>query len=135
MNFIFNILFLLISFELKQLYAYRWTVFEDENINVCNDQKCINRNHSVCSQIISKDCKKFSFLRIDRNDIKSIINGHNGLRNRVANNNFKPASNMNLLHWDYDLQRMSMGWLTQCIHEADNCKFICKYKKRSTQFL
>lgn len=51
-----------------------------------------------------------------------LLLGHNGLRNLVAYN--KSVANMNLLHWDMDLQHMAEGWIKQCQITTDSCNFI-----------
>lgn len=70
------------------------------------------------------NCQGFRKLILSPRNIGAIVDGHNGLRNRVAIQH--SASNMNLLHWDYDLQRMAEGWINQCIIDVDTCDFICK---------
>lgn len=112
-----------------RVFPYRWSVLDDddEDINACNNQKCGDRIHSSCAinQKPNERCKDFTILDIGQEEIEHIVNGHNGLRNRVANNYQKSASNMNLLHWDNDLQDMAKGWIIECIVNQDNCKFIC----------
>lgn len=117
-----------------RVFSYRWSVLDDddEDLDACNNQKCDERSHSSCAinQKPNERCKDFKMLDIGKEEIQHILNGHNGLRNRVANNYQKPASNMNLLHWDNDLHEMAKGWITECFLKQDNCKFICAtYKK------
>lgn len=128
----------IIAANLQIAYAYRWRVIDKDGIiDVCNDQQCDGRPHEVCfsdvsSRLSKSACSKyehFSMIAISRKEIHRIIDGHNGLRNRVALNSSRPATNMNLLHWDNKLQQMAEGWLSQCHFnggERNQCKFICE---------
>lgn len=115
--------------------AYRWTVIEDDTQDVCNNQTCGSRPHSVCLTLTegalpTATCSAqhtFKWLPIGPSEIGSIVDGHNGLRNRVAQSHFLPVSDMNVLHWDKDLQLMAEGWIGQCIVDRlDECEFICE---------
>lgn len=66
-------------------------------------------------------------LRFNRDMRRQVVNGHNGLRNRITYDAVMEASDMNLLHWDNELERMALGYVYQCQVEPDACKFICKY--------
>lgn len=63
-------------------------------------------------------------LPMDQKRIDYIVNGHNGLRNRIAKDTKRPASNMNLLYWDESLQRMAEGYIVKCFLMPDPCDFI-----------
>lgn len=115
--------------------AYRWSVIEDDITDVCNNQTCGSRPNSVCFALTpgalpTSNCSRhhtFKWLPIGPTIIREIVDGHNGLRNRVARSHFLPVSDMNVLHWDKDLQLMAEGWIGQCIVDRlDDCKFICE---------
>lgn len=133
-NMKFYIAFLLQILTIA-IHGYRWTVIEQDVKDACNGQKCGSRPHSVCLALNSgalptANCSAkhtFKWLTIGQNDIINIVNGHNGLRNRVAQSHFQPVSDMNVLHWDTDLQLMAEGWIGQCIVDRlDECQFICE---------
>uniref|UniRef100_A0A182SCN4 SCP domain-containing protein n=1 Tax=Anopheles maculatus TaxID=74869 RepID=A0A182SCN4_9DIPT len=69
-------------------------------------------------------CKKFAPIQLGPDSIKSFMMGHNGLRNKVATNPRQPATDMQFLHWDQDLQAMAERWVRQCIVGYDECDFI-----------
>lgn len=73
----------------------------------------------------AETCEDFEWIPI-RKIIKYILLGHNGLRNRVAKTEDKTVSNMNYIHWDYQLERMAEGWIAQCNRSTDSCNYICK---------
>lgn len=75
----------------------------------------------------SNHCKELvRLIPLKPHHIATFLNGHNGIRNRVAKSKtYDLAANMNILHWDYDLQRMAEGWIKQCKIQTDNCDFIC----------
>lgn len=115
--------------------AYRWTVIEEDTKDECNGKTCGARPHSVCLALTkgalpTATCLKkhtFKWLHIGPAEKRSIVDGHNGLRNRVARSHFLPVSDMNVLHWDEDLQLMAKGWIGQClVNQLDECQFICK---------
>lgn len=127
---------ILIEIFTISINAYRWTVIEDDVSDVCNKQQCGTRPHSVClalnkGGLPTANCSahhKFKWLPIGQRERSSIVDGHNGLRNRVARSHFLPVSDMNLLHWDKDLQRMAEGWIGQCyVNQLDECQFICEW--------
>lgn len=62
-------------------------------------------------------------MKVYARDKQHILDGHNGLRNRFAKEN--RASNMNVLHWDNDLQEMAEGWIRRCSIDVDICNYIC----------
>lgn len=106
--------------------TYKWSLFNNETLDVCNNQQCAERPHSSClPQVPSDSCKKFKNLPMKKREIEFIIKGHNGLRNYISQRPGKPASNMNLLHWDFDLQRMAYGWVVHCAIRKDDCNIIC----------
>lgn len=74
-----------------------------------------------------EDLKLISLLTLTLDDITTLLHGHNGLRNRIAMTKDNPVSNMNLLYWDRNLQRMAEGWIKQCIIDTDSCDFMCTY--------
>ncbi|XP_058120811.1 venom allergen 5-like [Anopheles ziemanni] len=106
---------------------YQWTIFDQDHIEFCSDRNtCNGRPHTMCYEANQTHprCKKFKPLVLDEKSIKSFMMGHNGLRNKVATNPQRPALDMQLLHWDSDLQAMAERWVRQCIVEYDECKFI-----------
>uniref|UniRef100_A0A182IYA8 SCP domain-containing protein n=2 Tax=Anopheles atroparvus TaxID=41427 RepID=A0A182IYA8_ANOAO len=106
---------------------YQWTIFNQENINLCSDRSsCGGRPHTMCYAINQTHprCTKFKPLVLDEKSIKSFMMGHNGLRNKVATNPHRPATDMQLLHWDRDLQSMAERWVRQCLVGYDECDFI-----------
>lgn len=123
--------------HLHMLNASQWAVLSSSSIKPsCQNQTCgpTRPTHSYClprkpDKIITPACRRFKHfhrLRIRDTSIRKIVDGHNGLRNRVALNYWQPASNMKLLHWDKDLQRMAEGWLAQCqLDKQDECDYLC----------
>lgn len=116
---------LLISFPF--CHNYQWTVLDGDTIDVCNNQKCGNRPHSSCfPHQPARTCTNFQEMKLGGKKKQFIIDGHNGLRNRVSKTPWQPASNMNLLHWDSDLMIMAHGWIVKCALQPDDCVYICK---------
>lgn len=77
--------------------GYQWNMFEIENIDLCNNNTCGNRIHTICypsNYTPSKRCGVFEPLKIRTRHLHM---GINGLRNKVARNMKYPASNMNYL--------------------------------------
>ncbi|GAB0098097.1 hypothetical protein DMENIID0001_137950 [Sergentomyia squamirostris] len=57
---------------------------------------------------------KVSFVKISPQVKSNFILGHNGLRNRVALRKDKPASNMNLIAWDLQMEMKAKSWIVSC---------------------
>ncbi|XP_049276684.1 venom allergen 5-like isoform X2 [Anopheles funestus] len=109
------------------LAQYQWTIFEQEHVNLCQDSySCGGRVHTMCYKPNETHprCEKFAPIRLGQDSIKSFMMGHNGLRNKVATDPRQPATNMQFLHWDKDLQSMAERWVRQCIIGYDECDFI-----------
>lgn len=102
---------------LKLTGAYQWTVFQEEEINFCFGEMsplglfrvskklmCGDREHTMCKldKVADKKCRKFEKMELTNLFIRSIVLGHNGLRNKVANDESKPAANMNYLVSDLE---------------------------------
>lgn len=118
-------LILLIILLIKTTISYKFSVIGFSTVKICNENQCSGREHTTCfSEKISKNCKNFNRIKFTSEHVNQILMGHNGLRNRVAMNSLRPASNMNLLHWDYDLEMMAAKWLVQCNLQPDVCDFI-----------
>lgn len=123
----------LITLLTSSTNAYRWSVIDADITDICNNQICGSSPHSVCLAVNenfpTSQClaRRFEWMKIGPTEIRGIVDGHNGLRNRVARSHFQPVSDMNLLYWDKDLQLMAEGWIGQCIVDRlDPCQFICE---------
>lgn len=147
-------LLVIFNVALHSSTGYRRNVIRHEINDdfACNNQTCDGRPHSSCplpqvsvplllsvvrrvhifiySLILAqhkKNCENLNLKRVvklTRGDIRMLLLGHNGLRNRVALTLNPPVSNMNLLHWDENLQQMAEGWIKQCTINTDACEFI-----------
>lgn len=117
---------LIILLLIKISISYKFSVIGFSTAKICNENQCSGREHTTCfsDEKLGKNCQKFNRIQFTSEHVNQILMGHNGLRNRVALNSLRPASNMNLLHWDYDLEMMAAKWLVQCIYEPDVCDFI-----------
>ena len=98
-------LIIIISVFINLTIGYRWSVFETEYLDVCNNGTCGDREHTMCRDIKKKpNCKNYIRLKLDAESIRNIVIGHNGLRNKVALNQEHPAGNMNYLVNNTQLQ-------------------------------
>lgn len=66
-------------------------------------------------------------MELSIEDVRMLVNGHNGLRNRVAVLPKSPVANMNMVHWDTHLEQMAEGWIKQCTIDTDSCEFIREF--------
>ncbi|XP_058061929.1 venom allergen 5-like [Anopheles bellator] len=117
----------LLGVVLSAMAQYRWTIFDQEHLKLCSDSyTCGGRQHTMCYQpnVTHARCQKFAPIVLGEESIKSFMMGHNGLRNKVATNPRLPATDMQFLHWDQDLQAMAERWVRQCIVGYDDCDFI-----------
>ncbi|XP_040175917.1 venom allergen 5-like [Anopheles arabiensis] len=106
---------------------YQWTIFDQEHVNLCSESySCGGRTHTMCYKANETHprCRRFEPIRLSEASIKSFMMGHNGLRNKVATDPRRPATDMQFLHWDRDLQSMAERWVRQCIVGYDECDFI-----------
>ncbi|XP_050090812.1 venom allergen 5-like [Anopheles aquasalis] len=110
------------------LAQYRWTIFEQEHVNLCADSGPCGggRPHTMCLEpnVTHARCQKFQPMVLSEVNIKSFMMGHNGLRNKVATNARFPAVDMQFLHWDSFLQAMAERWVRQCLLSYDECDSI-----------
>ncbi|CAO1437637.1 unnamed protein product [Diamesa serratosioi] len=108
--------------------GYRWSVFQTENVDLCNNGTCGNREHTMCREVKQRpNCTHYIKLILTEEIIRNIVIGHNGLRNKVALNTEHPAGNMNYLHWDRDLQDMAEKSLLYCSLKKEECPYICEF--------
>lgn len=120
-------LVIIISVLINAALGYRWSIFQTETLDLCNNGTCGDRDHTMCRIIRnSTKCKNFQLLKLPEEVIRNIVIGHNGLRNKVALNQEYPAGNMNYLHWDKDLREMAEKSLLYCSLEKEECPFICE---------
>lgn len=78
--------------------GYRWSIFQTENVDLCNNGTCGNREHTMCRDVKQRpNCTHYIKLVLTQEIIRNIVIGHNGLRNKVALNTEHPAGNMNYL--------------------------------------
>lgn len=77
--------------------GYRWSMFHDESLDLCNNSTCGDREHTMCRDVKQKPTCTYVKLKLTPENIRNIVIGHNGLRNKVALNKDYPAGNMNYL--------------------------------------
>ncbi|CAD7087508.1 unnamed protein product [Hermetia illucens] len=105
-------------------YKYRLITRED-SFDRCRNLKCEDgQPHSICLKANgpSANCAEFEILKMTAKRKNILINGHNGIRNKIAG--YFHIANMLLLHWDEDLHEMARGFLTRCTRGKDSCNFI-----------
>lgn len=90
-------LIVIISVLIYSTMGYRWSVFQAESLDLCNNNTCGDREHTMCRDIEQKPNCTYVKLKLTKSHIRNIVIGHNGLRNKVALNKDYPAGNMNYL--------------------------------------
>ena len=100
---------------------YQWTIFDQEHVNLCSESySCGGRTHTMCYKVSDAvrfkgqgdassrisflkanethpRCRRFEPIRLSEASIKSFMMGHNGLRNKVATDPRRPATDMQFL--------------------------------------
>lgn len=134
-NYVIHLVLVLIL--LHSVYAFQPNVLNSAIKPGCPDQTCGPDRpiHSFClhrkpDKVRTATCRRYKHyhrLNIRDEQIRNIVDGHNGLRNRVALDYWHPVADMRMLRWDKNLQRMAEGWIGQCrLHKQDECDYICK---------
>lgn len=117
--------------------------------DLCTNITCKDKPHTMCieASYVAPNCKYFQKIEFTHEKIRNILNGHNGLRNRIAVDRYKPASNMLYLvsiscdsseyplsipnylfkHWDKELEQMAGKHLQRCLIQNDTCDFIGEF--------
>lgn len=90
-------LLIIISVLIYSTIGYRWSVFQAESLDLCNNSTCGDREHTMCRDVKQKPNCTYVKLKLTQENIRNIVIGHNGLRNKVALNKDYPAGNMNYL--------------------------------------
>ncbi|XP_037908755.1 uncharacterized protein LOC119650242 isoform X2 [Hermetia illucens] len=119
--FIFLILATLAS-TLKEERSGRAAIIKKRSIflrgsneNYCK-LKCGEQNHTMCNP-----CgKNFYEYPVDKEFREVMLDGHNGIRDRIAG--IMRVANMQKLRWDFELSLMAKYWLRRCdFYKVDPC--------------
>ncbi|XP_050330054.1 cysteine-rich venom protein pseudecin-like [Bactrocera neohumeralis] len=82
---------------------------------------CGKEPHIMCESR-PPQCEPFQPLKLGADEIYYFLLGHNGLRNRVAEQ--YNIANMNIVHWSAQLQMRAERFLRRCRVEPDACQNV-----------
>ncbi|XP_073831443.1 venom allergen 3-like [Musca autumnalis] len=133
-KFVFKIFILLFSISFFNAQNYQQYQFqlplETEHLCPLKDYKCgNNKTHFLCESL--EPCPDYEYIHLTNAWKRIFIAGHNGIRNKVAED--WHIANMNLVHWSRDLETMSMLYLQSCQINQDHCLIIGEQKLRVQQ--
>uniref|UniRef100_A0A182UN09 SCP domain-containing protein n=1 Tax=Anopheles merus TaxID=30066 RepID=A0A182UN09_ANOME len=92
---------------------YQWTIFDQEHVNLCSESySCGGRTHTMCYKANETHprCRRFEPIRLSEASIKSFMMGHNGLRNKVATDPRRPATDMQFLNVFFHPKPILQHW-------------------------
>ncbi|EAL40858.2 AGAP002703-PA [Anopheles gambiae str. PEST] len=113
---------------------YQWTIFDQEHVNLCSESySCGGRTHTMCYKVSEAvrfkgqgdassrisflkanethpRCRRFEPIRLSEASIKSFMMGHNGLRNKVATDPRRPATDMQFLNVFFHPKPILQHW-------------------------
>ncbi|XP_005175533.3 venom allergen 5-like isoform X2 [Musca domestica] len=104
---------------------------ETEHLCPAENYKCAdNKSHFLCEESV-EPCSNYQHVQLTNEWKRIFIAGHNGIRNKVAED--WHIANMNLVHWSRDLETMAMLYLQTCQINKDHCLIVGEQRLRVAQ--